>query len=194
MVRVAAWRGPRAEEVRHDVTPVHESITGRIIRERRTHHIPDLGAVPNLSPTLRDRVDRLGGASLLYAPMLSEDRGVGSIVVSRTPVRPFSDKEISLVQSFADQAAIAIQNTRLFNETQEALEQQKASGDVLRAIAQSVADATPVFENILDASQRLFGTEEVCIFLVSEDGMVRPTGVRGPTFSAARKRISILKS
>ena len=189
MVRVAAWRGPRAEEVRHDVTPVHESITGRIIRERRTHHIPDLGAVPNLSPTLRDRVDRLGGASLLYAPMLWEDRGLGSILVARSPPKPFSDRERALLQSFADQAAIAIQNARLFNETQEALEHQKASGEVLRAIAQSVADATPVFENILSASQRLFGTEEVCIFTVGDDGMVRPAAVRGPTFSAARNDV-----
>ena len=118
MVRVAAWRGPRAEEVRHDVTPVDESITGRIIRERRTHHIPDLRAEPNLSPTVRERVDRLGGASLLYAPMLWEDRGLGSILVARSPPKPFSDQEQALLQSFADQAAIAIQNARLFQETQ----------------------------------------------------------------------------
>ena len=107
---------------------------------------------------------------------------VGSILVARSPPKPFSDRERALLQSFADQAAIAIQNARLFNETQEALEHQKASGEVLRAIAQSVADATPVFENILSASQRLFGTEEVCIFTVGDDGMVRPAAVRGPTF------------
>ena len=79
MVRVAAWRGPRAEEARQDVTPLADSVTGRVIRERRPHHIPDLGAVPNLSPTLRDRVNRHGGASLLYAPMVREDSGLGSI-------------------------------------------------------------------------------------------------------------------
>ena len=89
MVRVAAWRGPRAEEVRHDVTPVAESITGRIIRERRTHHIPDLRAEPNLSPTVRERVDRLGGASLLYAPMLWEDCGT-----RLDPRGPFAAKTI----------------------------------------------------------------------------------------------------
>ena len=124
MVRVAAWRGPRAEEVWHDVTPVAESITGRIIRERCTHHIPDLRAEPNLSPTVRDRVDRLGRASLLYAPMLWEDRGLGSILVVRSPPKPFTDREQALLQTFADQAAIAIQNARLFQETQEALRQQ----------------------------------------------------------------------
>ena len=168
-------------------------MTGRVIRERRTHHIPDLGAVPNLSPTLRERVDRHGGASLLYAPMLWEERGLGSILVVRWPPRPFSDREQALLQTFADQAAIAVQNARLFNETQEALEHQKASGEVLRAIAQSVADAAPVFENILDASQRLFGTEEVCIFMVGEDGMVRPAAARGPGFSAARNDVMPLE-
>ncbi len=193
MVRVGAWRGPRAEEARRDVTPLAESVTGRIISERRTHHIPDLGAVPNLSPTLRERVDRHGGASLLYAPMLWEERGLGSILVVRWPPKPFSEREQALLQTFADQAAIAVQNARLFSETQEALEHQKASGEVLRAIAQSVADATPVFENILDASQRLFGTEEVCIFMVGEDGMVRPAAARGPGFSAARNDVMPLE-
>ena len=138
-------------------------------------------------------MDRHGGASLLYAPMLWEERGLGSILVVRWPPRPFSDREQALLQTFADQAAIAIQNARLFNETQEALEHQKASGEVLRAIAQSVADAAPVFENILDASQRLFGTEEVCIFMVGEDGMVRPAAARGPGFSAARNDVMPLE-
>ncbi len=140
MVRVAAWRGPRAEEVRHDVTPAGESVTGRIIRERRVHHIPDLRAEANLSPAVRDRVDRLGSASLLYAPMLWEDRGLGSILVVRSPPRPFSEREHALLQSFADQAAIAIQNARLFRETQEALQQQTATADVLKVISRSAFD------------------------------------------------------
>ena len=119
MVRAVAWRGPRTEEALRDVTPVGDSITGRIIRERRTHHIPDLGALPDLSPTLRDRVNRQGGASLLYAPMLWEDAGLGSILVVRWPPKPFSAREQELLQSFADQAAIAIQNARMFQETQD---------------------------------------------------------------------------
>jgi GAF domain-containing protein len=157
MVRVAAWRGPRAEEVRRDVTPVAESVTGRIIRERRTHHIPDLRAEPNLSPTVRERVERLGSASLLYAPMLWEDRGVGSILVARSPRRPFSDREHALLQSFADQAAIAIENARLFNETQETLERQTATADILRVIASSPTDVRPVFEAIATSANRLLG-------------------------------------
>ncbi len=162
MVRAAAWRGPRAEEARQDVTPLAESVTGRVIRERRTHHIPDLGALPDLSPTLRDRVNRHGGASLLYAPMLWEESGLGSIVVVRWPPKPFSDREQALLQSFADQAAIAIQNTRLFDEVlartrdlTEALEQQTATADVLKVISRSAFDLNLATSTILEAAARL---------------------------------------
>ena len=155
MVRVAAWRGPRAEEVRRDVTPVGESVTGRIIRERRTHHIPDLAAEPDLSPTVRDRVNRLGGASLLYAPMLSEDRGLGSILVVRSPPKPFAEREKALLESFADQAAIAIQNARLFRETQDALQQQTATADVLKIISRSAFDLNQATTTILAAAAKL---------------------------------------
>ena len=178
MVRVAAWRGPRAEEVQRDVTPVGESVTGRIMRERRTHHIPDLAAEPDLSPTVRERAERLGSASLLYAPMLSEDRGLGSILVVRSPPKPFSEREQALLQSFANQAAIAIQNARLFNETREALERQTATANVLKVISRSVSDAAPVFETILESCQRLFGLEAVAVYLV-EGEMVRGVAHRG---------------
>jgi GAF domain-containing protein len=171
MVRAAAWRGPHAEEVLRDVTPVGESVTGRIIRERRTHHIPDHAAESNLSPTLRERAERLGSASLLYAPMLSEDRGLGSILVVRSPPRPFSDREQALLQSFADQAAIAIQNARLFNETQEALERQTATAEILKVIASSPSDAQPVFDAIAASAKRLVGAKSAVVFRVI-DGMI----------------------
>ncbi len=67
-----------------------------------------------------------GAKSIVYAPMLWEGRGIGAVAVARSIVRPFSDKEIALLKTFADQAVIAIQNARLFNETKEALEQQTA--------------------------------------------------------------------
>ena len=158
MVRAAAWRGPRAEEALRDVTPVGESVTGRLIRERRVRHIPDLVAEPGLSVTVRERAERLGSASLLYAPMLWEDRGLGSILVVRSPPWPFSEQEQALLQSFADQAAIAIENARLFNETKEALDRQTATANVLKVISRSVSDAAPVFETILESCQRLFGS------------------------------------
>jgi GAF domain-containing protein len=190
MVRAAAWRGPRAAEALRDVTPVGESVTGRLIRERRMHHIPDLAAEPGLSATVRERAVRLGSASLLYAPMLWEDRGLGSILVVRSPPRPFSQREHALLQSFADQAAMAIQNARLFHETQEALEQQKASAEVLGAISKSVADTAPVFETILDACQRLFGSEEISIYTIGDDEMVRATAWRGARAELASRDVT----
>ncbi len=103
-----------------------------------------------------------GGVTVLYAPMLLEDRGVGSIVVSRTPARPFSDKEIALAQSFADQAAIAIQNARMFDEVQartreveEALAQQTATAEVLKAISRTAFDLDTVFETLITTALRL---------------------------------------
>ncbi len=164
MVRVAAWRGDKAEEVRHDVTPLAQSYTGKVIRERRAHHIPDLGALPDISEKLRERVKRLGGAALIYAPMLWKDRGLGSIVVSRAPPRPFSEKEQALLQGFADQAAIAVENARLFNETQartrdltEALQQQTATAEVLKVISRSAFDLQAVFDTLVGSAVELIG-------------------------------------
>ena len=179
MVRATAWRGPRADEALRDVTPLAESVTGRVIRERRTHHIPDLGALPNLSPTLRERVERHGGASLLYAPMLWEDRGLGSILVVRWPPRSFSEREEALLQTFADQAAIAIENARLFRETQEALRQQIATSDILRVIASSPDDVQPVLEMLAETTCRLCGASDA-IVLLREGDALRLAAHHGP--------------
>ncbi len=172
MVRVAAWRGPRADEVRNDVTPVGESVTGRLIRERRMHHIPDLAAEPGISATVRERAERLGSASLLYAPMLSEDRGLGSILVVRSPPRPFTDREQALLQTFADQAAIAIHNAGLFRETKEALERQTATAEILRVISQSPTDARPVFERIVLTAVRVLKCDLAGMLLRDGDSFV----------------------
>src|SRR2546428_418561 len=83
-----------------------------------------------------------------FSPMLFEGRGIGTLWVGRPFKGPFSDKQLALLNTFAEQAVIAIQNARLFNETKEALGQQRASGEVLAAISNSIADTTPVFEKI----------------------------------------------
>ena len=172
MVRVAAWRGPRAEEVRHDVTPLAESVTGRIIKNRQTHHIPDIRVEPNLSKTVRERAERLGGASMVYAPMLWEERGLGSILVLRSPPKPFSERERAFLQTFANQAVIAIQNARLFDEVQartrdltEALQQQTATADVLKVISRSAFDLQTVLDTLVASAARLCEAEKACINL-----------------------------
>ena len=120
-------------------------------------HFPDLADRPDFPEHHRATVRAAGGLTVLYAPMLLEDRGIGSIVVSRKPKKPFTDKEIALAQSFADQAAIAIQNARLFEETQRALERQTATAEVLKVIAASPANAAPVFESIAESAKQLLG-------------------------------------
>src|SRR5436309_9837428 len=113
--------------------------------------------------------------------MLWEGEGVGSIAVLRHYAAPFSEKEIALLKTFADQAVIAIQNARLFNETKEALDQQRASAEVLTAISNSISDTTPVFEKIVASCERLFEGNLVGLMLV-RDGMLDVGAYRGPGF------------
>ena len=102
-------------------------------------------------PAVRAMVELHGNFSMAWAPMLWEDRGVGSIAVMRQPPKPFSDKELALLKTFADQAVIAIQNARLFNETKAALERQTATAEVLRVISESPTDVQPVMDAVARA-------------------------------------------
>jgi signal transduction histidine kinase len=115
---------------------------------------------------------RLGNRTLLVTPLYREGQPFGTILLRRKEVRPFSEREIALLKTFGDQAAIAIENVRLFNETKEALDQQRASGEVLAAISNSIADTSPVFETILDSCERLFAGKMAVIDLVGDDGLV----------------------
>ena len=91
----------------------------------------------------------------------------------------FSEKELALLQTFADQAVIAIENARLFNETKEALEQQTATAEVLKVIGNSLADTQPVFERILDSVERLFDIRQCAVMLAAGDGMLHLAAHRG---------------
>src|SRR5208337_820015 len=130
-----------------------------------------LAAEPDLSPTVRERAERLGSASLLYAPMLSEDRGLGSILVVRSPPKPFAEREKALLQSFADQAAIAIQNAQMFRETEEALKRQTATSDILRVIASSPGDVAPVLERLTETACRLCESYDAIVLLREGDSL-----------------------
>ena len=127
----------------------------------------------------RDGAHALGNQSMAFAPMLFEGRGIGTLWVGRPVKGAFSDKQLALLKSFADQAVIAIQNARLFTETQEALQQQRASAEVLAVISSSVADAQPVFEKILESCKHLFGGDELDVLLVDEQGMLRIAAYMG---------------
>jgi GAF domain-containing protein len=144
-----------------EVLPLRRtSIAGRSILERRSIHIEDvLPLLESEYPDVRDIQKRIGFRTALNVPLLREGEGVGVISLLRDAVRPFAPAEIALVETFADQAVIAIENVRLWNETKEALEQQTATGEVLQVISGSMADTKPVFEKILESGRHLFRSD-----------------------------------
>ncbi|HXR56966.1 MAG TPA: GAF domain-containing protein, partial [Casimicrobiaceae bacterium] len=129
-VRVAEWRGSAFDAVRGvDHMPLEETFTGQAIRERRTLHVPDAASITHAHESARRAVEALGNYSAVYSPMLWEGRGIGAICVFRQPPRAFSDKEAALLGTFADQAVIAIQNARLFRQSQEARAAAEAANE-----------------------------------------------------------------
>jgi GAF domain-containing protein len=158
MVKGVARRGSGNGDWGTDSIPLAGSSTGLAIAQRRPLHFPDLADKADLPEDKRDAVRLAGGMSVLYAPIISESRGVGSLVVTRRPKKPFTETEVEVIQSFADQAAVAIENARLFNETKAALEQQTATAEILSVMSSSPTDVTPVFEAIAERARELSGS------------------------------------
>jgi len=168
-VCAGAWRGAAFEAVIKTLpSPVEQTATGIVIRDRSVLHAPSIALAKDLPRTVRDLRDQIGDASMAWAPMLADEQGVGSIAVLRQPPKPFSSKELSLLKTFADQAVIAIQNTRLFNETQEALERQTATADILKVIASSPDDVQPVFKAIAERSKNLVNAISTTVFTLTD--------------------------
>ena len=122
-------------------------------------------------PQRRALVDLGGARAALQVPLVRDELVLGVITVYRQEVRPFSEQQVTLLQNFADQAVIAIENVRLFNETQEALERQIATADILRVIATSPSDVQPVFKAIAERSKRLVNALSTTVFRLSDDVM-----------------------
>ncbi len=156
------------------------SYAGIAILEKRMIHVPDILSDPDRPEITKAVVESTGLRSILVVPMFREGEAIGCITTSFTEPRAFTEKQIALLKSFADQAVIAIQNARLFKETKDALEQQQASGEVLGVISSSIADTKPVFDKILESCERLFAGKQVGINLVGEDGQIRIGAYHGP--------------
>ena len=141
------------------IAPGRGSATARAALERRTMHVPDAQADTEYTYVSR-QLDPV--RNVLAIPMLRADELLGVITIYRYEVRPFSDSQVTLLETFADQAAIAIENARLLTELQaknselsETLEQQTATSEILKVISQSPTDAGPVFEVIVQSACRL---------------------------------------
>src|SRR5215831_17137443 len=178
---------------RHPIRPDRESATGRAVLERRPVHIHDVQADPEYHWADDQRGNEEMHRTVLAVPMLREGAVIGVIVIRRTEVRPFTDKQIELVTTFADQAAIAIENARLLSELQvknadltEALEQQTATSEILRVISSSPTDVRPVFEIIAERARKLCDAQ-LGLAMSVKDEMIHLIGISEAGASAIRQ-------
>ena len=151
--------------------PGRESAVRRVAMERRLVHVPDVLADPELTAYRTGPYRDQGMRSVLAVPLLKENDLIGTIVIHRKEVRPFTDKQIALLKTFADQAVIAIENVRLFQELKEALEQQTATSEILGVIASSPTDIQPVLDAIAQSAAQVCGSDDATIRLLEGDEM-----------------------
>jgi GAF domain-containing protein len=187
----AAHWGPIPQAVGDRVPCVRGNVGGRTVLERKPVHVIDLQAEAEEFPEGSAFAKRLGHRTTLGVPLLHEGVAVGTIQLRRTEVNPFTDKQIALLNTFANQAVIAIENARLLNELRqrtdqltESLEQQTASSDVLRIISSSPGELTPVFEAMLANATRICAASFGVLFRF-EDGAARAAAMVGvpPAFA-----------
>ena len=156
---------------KHPPRPDRGTLVGRVISERSPIHIYDVLGDPEYQWS---EAQKLGGyRTVLGVPMLREGVPIGVIVIWRDEVRPFTEKQIELVMTFADQAVIAIENVRLFNELKESLEQQTATSEILGVIASSPTDIQPVLDAVGRSAAQLCESYDAVIHRVDGDHMQR---------------------
>src|SRR5262245_19707562 len=175
--------------------PDNRTATGRTILERKVVHIPDVEQEPRYTFAAAYRAS-IGIRTYLGVPMLRDGNPIGAIALYRGHVALFSDREIELVKAFADQAVIAIENTRLLNELRqrtddltESLEQQTATSEVLSAISSSSGELEPVFDAMLANGTRLCEAQFGTLYLYEQGALHFAAGHHvPPAFAETRLR------
>ena len=159
--------------------PLRNFVMGRAFVDGSAVHFADVLAELDYDQRTRETLQALLHYRTFFAvPILRDGVPIGTIGCARRMVKPFTDAQIALVKTFADQAVIAIENVRLFKELTESLDRQTATADILRAISQAQADVQPVFEVIADCVMRLFGAWSASVFRY-EGELIRVAAARG---------------
>src|SRR5262249_8019823 len=171
LLRLVAHHGSIPQDNTLPLT--REVVTGRAVLERRTIQVGDLQAESDEYPDGSERARWRGHRSILAVPLMRVDEAIGVIAIRRTEVRQFTDRQIDLLKTFADQAVIAIENTRLFEaeqaskrELQESLEYQTATSEVLGVISRSPNDLQLVLDTIVLTARRLCGDERAIVTML----------------------------
>ena len=198
-LRADAHHGPVPQPIGLRMPIVRGTVGGRTVLDRHPVHVRDLQTATAEFPEGSEFARTVGHRTTLSVPLLREGIPIGVIQLRRADVRPFTDKQVALLQTFADQAVIAIENTRLFTELEtrnreltDSLTQQTATAEILRVISSSPADLQPVLDTVVESAARYCGATDAQIWRRDGEGL-RLVAHHGPLASPTGRVLPIAR-